>query len=223
MDLTNFPPPGVLLVAGTILVFLGIFLIAREPRKPGRWRNESNRTLIVPLVVLAIGSASLAAEFVIDVARLPPPGSTILFRYSVSVEPSTSAPILLRLPAPVDEKTWDRMHATNGTSSLSLSGNGENLTVEILATQAASFEISFVLRSSTVNASLTRLRYVWPSASGPYNASIELIGNGTGTAAARVHLHVSFEAQCYGRIYDLDQLVEEGLREYPTASLEYVC
>src|SRR3989442_14055446 len=125
MDLATFPPLGVFLAIGMVLVFLGIFLAGREPRKPDRGPGGSNRSVTVALIAIALASASLAAEFVIDVARLPP-GGTISFRYSVSVEPSPSVPIRIRLPAPADPQTWDRMHARNEASSLGLSGVGED-------------------------------------------------------------------------------------------------
>lgn len=220
MDLALFPPPGVFVAIGLVLIFLGIFLAAREPRKPDRGPAGSNRSVTVALIAIALGSASLAAEFVIDVARLPP-GGTISFRYSVSVEPSPSVTIRIRLPAPADPQTWDRMHATNGASSLALSGSGENLTVEIVAAQIASFDISMSLTSASLNTSLTRLRYGGPNAS--YTAFVELLGNGTGTAAAWVHLSVSFEGRCWGRIYMFDQSVSEGEREYPVTAYEVVC
>lgn len=183
----------------------------------GQRHEQPMRVLAAAVLAFVIGSGSIVAGIAFDSEQLAIE-NTRTFAYAVSVHPGGAVPVLLRLPAPADVRVYNSLNATNGTSHLLLvSGTAQLPFVEVHATR----DVAFIVRLEFVGFAFNRtvhrvfLNDLFFRFSSVGNATVELMGDGSGTTTASVRLNILFSEYCRQSELLFDAVVGEGVALYP--------
>ncbi len=202
---------------GTLGILLGFLILHRWLQGlTGARREPRGPVFLASVLAFLVGSATIAVGIQLDSVQSAVE-NTRTFRYTVSVHTNGTVPLRFVLPAPADNRVFDTLNRTNGTSSMRIVLANVPY-VEVYATGDVRFDANVVFIGTAFNRTLSRVFLRDPSftASSSGNASVELYGDGSGTTTARLRLTITFAEYCRGSELVLDAIIHEGIAFYPS-------
>ncbi len=202
---------------GTLGILLGFLILHRWLQGLTGVRHEPRGPVFAAsILAFLVGSATIAVGIQLDSIESAVE-NTRTFVYTVSVQTNGTVPLRFLLPAPADDRVLGALNRTNGTSSIRIV-LGPAPYVGVYATGDVSFIVKVEFIGTGFNRSLSRVLLRDPSfaASSSGNASIQLVGDGSGTTTAHLRLTILFAEYCRSSELVLDATIHEGTALYPS-------
>jgi len=214
------PSPRFYLV-GVILSGAGALILALRVGLRKRPGSRPRALLAAGVLALAVGMTVFGAGLWIDAERAREENTMTLY-YEVSVGMNGTGPVALLLPAPGDERFWDALNVTNGSSTLRLDHTASDTSVVLTAYGNVTFRVQVGV-SPLGNWSFTRVTYASDGTRGPTsNATIEM-STASSETAVLLSVDASIGTVCESYFLFIDAAVHAGVGKYPTESGLMVC
>ncbi len=218
---TYLSPWPVYYFVGGVLAGAGILLLAMRTRLRPRPDARPRARLAVAVFALAAGLVVFGAGLWLDAERSRQENTMSLW-YHVSVRMNGTGAAILSLPAPGDERFFDVLNVTNGSSTLRLSHTATEASVVVTAYGNVSFEV-LAEAYPLGNWSFTRVTYVAYGPQGPtWNATIGL-RTSRPEASVLLNLDASLGTFCLSHGLEVDATIQEGVGDYPATAPGIVC
>ena len=209
-------------IAGAILNAAGAIVLALRANRGGPPKAHPLALLAVAAFSIAVGLTITAAGIWVDVQYNAELNTTHL-SYRVSVAMNTSGPVRILLPAPVDERFFNALNVSSGSSSLRLNHTAAETNVVLTAYGNVSFDVQTRLPTRAVNWTFTRVSAMGLGSYGPIsNVTVELPASPS-DAAVRLTLDATIGAGCVAWSLSLQSWVVEGRRDYLAQTPTVVC
>ena len=207
-----------LYLVGSVIVFLGFLALhAWIQGITGRGPDSPGTTLAASAVAFVVGSATIAVAIGIDQDQ-----TTILntwtLTYHVEIVIRGPSPVTLTLPAPGEPSLFRALNVTNGTASMRLDAVGGVPKVIVTASSNVTFDVRSQVVAPIFNLTLTRIS---SPVTGPANATIELVANGTTATTVDVVLSIRISGSCGSETFFLADGIREGVAGY-SGSLTFI-
>lgn len=214
------PSPRFYLV-GAILSGVGALLLAIRSELRKRPDARPQALLAAAIFALAAGLVVVGAGLWIDV-QYSRDQNTMELWYHVSVQMNGTGPVTLLLPAPTEERFFNALNATNGSSTLRLQHAGSDTSVVLTAFGNVTFQIHATIYPLG-NVRYSRVVYLGYGSTGPLsNATIELTTVSSVTSVL-LDLDASTSTVCQGWALMISAVIQEGVAQYPADTPGIVC